>query len=830
VPKRNSFGKIALLLQSNVDSMTEHCKRAVEYKERDIDTGSCIHHIKEKFMRSIRSLLASSAAIAVATTSIFIAPAAFAQDETAQNSAALGEIVVTAQRREENLQDVPLSVTAVSGDQLGALTAGGVDIRGMSGRVPSLLVESSFGRTFPRFYIRGLGNTDFDFNASQPVSLIYDDVVLENPILKGFPIFDMERVEVLRGPQGTLFGRNTTAGIVKFDSVKPSDVAGGYGKISYGRFNAVNVEGAFGGPLGEKVSVRVSGMYQRQDDYVDNVVPAKTTNDAFEGYKEYAARVQFLIKPSDDFDILLTGQFRSLDGTARVFRANVFTRGKEGLNANFNRYRISTDGKNEQRVDTQNMSARMTYDAGPVSLISVTSYWEGDATSVGDVDGGFGANFLPRNLYGPGDIPFTAETRDSVPNLTQFTQEFRIASNNDGPLSYQAGVFYFDEDLKIVSENYSTLGDPNNAADGVNILVSQVQNSKAYGLFGSMTYQLSDQLSVTGGLRYNDDKRDFVAVRSKDSQFPGFLQNPLGTVRRDVSDNNLTWDLSGTYAATDDVNLYARVARGYRAPSIQGRILFPPSGTTNPLENGVTVGKSETITSYESGIKSTLLDGRARFNINGFYYELKDAQLTAVGGGVNANRLINADMVRGYGFEADVEFKPVPQLLLTAGLSYNNTSIQDTGLTTAACGATRVDTFPNVSLCTPLDPIVVAAAPFSAAIVNIDGNSLPQSPKWIANWTARYGVPVGNGEVYAFTDWAYRSKINFFLYESIEFQDKHMLEGGLRVGYKTDAFDISAFVRNITKDTSAVGGIDFNNLTGFVNEPRVWGIEAGFKF
>lgn len=780
-------------------------------------------------MRSVRSIMASTAAIAVATTSLFIAPAAYAQDETAQNSAALGEIVVTAQRREENLQDVPLSVTAVSGDQLGAITAGGVDIRGISGRVPSLLVESSFGRTFPRFYIRGLGNTDFDFNASQPVSLIYDDVVLENPILKGFPIFDMERVEVLRGPQGTLFGRNTTAGIVKFDSVKPSDVAGGYGKVSYGRFNAMNVEGGFGGPLGEKVSVRVSGLYQRQDDYVDNVVPSKTTKDAFEGYKEYAARIQFLIKPSDDFDVLLTGQFRSLDGTARLFRANVFTRGQEGLNANFNRYRVSTDGKNEQRVDTQNITARMTYDAGPVSFVSVTSYWTGNATSVGDVDGGFGANFLPRNLYGPGEIPFTAETRDSVPNLKQFTQEFRIASNNDGALSYQAGVFYFNENLDIVSKNYSTMGDPNNAVDGVNIIVSQAQKSKAYGLFGSMTYQLTDQLSVTGGLRYNDDKRDFVAVRSKDSQFPGFLQNPLGTVRRNVSDNNLTWDLSGTYAATDDVNLYARVARGYRAPSIQGRILFPPA-TSTPLESGVTVGKSETITSYESGIKSTLLDGRARFNINGFYYELKDAQLTAVGGGVNANRLINADMVRGYGFEADIEFKPVPQLLLTAGLSYNNTSIQDTGLTTAACGATRVDTFPNVSLCTPLDPIVVAAAPFSAAIVNIDGNSLPQSPKWIANWTARYGVPVGDGEVYAFTDWAYRSKINFFLYESVEFQDKRMLEGGLRVGYKTDAYDVSAFVRNITKDTSAVGGIDFNNLTGFVNEPRVWGVEAAFKF
>jgi iron complex outermembrane recepter protein len=778
-------------------------------------------------MRSIRSTVTSSVALAIASTSLLAAPAAFAQDEaSAADGSGLAEIVVTAQRREENLQDVPLSVTALRGDNLDAVQAGGVDIRGLSGRVPSLLVESSFGRTFPRFYIRGLGNTDFDFNASQPVSLVYDDVVLENPILKGFPIFDLERVEVLRGPQGTLFGRNTPAGIVKFDSVKPSDVAGGYGKISYGRFNAINAQGAVGGPLGEKVSIRLSGLYQRQDDYEDNVTPAGTTKDAFEGYEEYAARLQFLIKPSDELDILLTGQFRSLDGTARLFRANVFTKGQTGLNSNFNRYRVSTDGKNEQSVKTQNATARITYEADAVSFISVTSYWQGDATSVGDVDGGFGANFLPVGLYGPGNIPFTAETRDSVPNLTQFTQEFRLASSGDGPLSYQAGVFYFDEDLEILSENYSTLGDPNNAPDDVNIIVSQAQSSKAYGVFGSLTYQLTDRFSVTGGIRYNEDKRRFVAVRSKDTQFPNFLQDPLGTVNRRVSDNNVTWDASATYAATDDVNLYARVARGYRAPSIQGRILFP-ANTAQTLEDGVTVGDSETITSYESGIKSTFLDGRARFNVNGFYYELKNAQLTAVGGGVNANRLLNADKVRGYGFEADLEFKPVPELLLTAGLSYNNTSIRDRNLTTAACGVQGAD---GVALCTVLDPVVVPSAPFTSAIVNIHGNSLPQSPKWIANWTAKYGIPVGNGEVYAFTDWAYRSKINFFLYESVEFQDKRMLEGGLRVGYKTDSYDFAAFVRNITKDTSAVGGIDFNNLTGFVNEPRIWGVEAGFKF
>ena len=773
--------------------------------------------------------------ILLATTflAVFATPA-LAQNTPAEKESVapaedkgLGDIVVTAQRRSENLQNVPLSITAIRGEKLDAIASGGPDIRFLSARVPSLIVESSFGRTFPRFYIRGLGNTDFDFNAAQPVSLVYDDVVLENPILKGFPVFDLDRVEVLRGPQGTLFGRNTPAGIVKFDSVKPSATTSGYGRVSYGSFNGVTAQGAVGGAIvGDTVTARVSGIYQRQDGYVDNVLPSGTTKDRFEGFKEFAGRAQILIKPTDQFDILLSGQLRTLRGTARLFRANIFTKGQTGLNANFNRERVSVDGQNEQKVDTQNLSARLTYDTGPVTLTSVTSYWSGNATSVGDVDGGFGANFLPAGAFGPGNIPFTSETRDSVPRLRQFTQEFRLSSDGTQPLSYQAGVFYFSEQLRIVSQNYSTLGDPNNAPGGVNIFVDQDQDSKGYGVFGSLTYKVTNQLSVTGGLRYNQDTRKYFVARTRDTQFPNFLQDPLGSVRRSVKGENVTWDATVSYKATSDVNLYARAAKGYRAPSIQGRILFP-ANTANTLEDGVTTARSETIQSGEAGVKTTFLEGRGRFNVNGFYYDLDNAQLTAVGGGVNANRLLNAKNVRGYGFEADAELRPVPNLSLTAGLSYNFTQIRDPNLTTAACGVQGAD---GVALCTVLDPIVVPTAPFTSAIVNINGNSLPQAPRWIANWTARYGVPVGNGEVYAYTDWAYRSKINFFLYESVEFQSKHLLEGGLRIGYKTDRFDVAGFVRNITDTTQAVGGIDFNNLTGFVNEPRIFGVEAGFKF
>ena len=163
---------------------------------------------------------------------------ALAQDAAApaeKDAATLDTVQVTAQRKVENIQDVPVSISTINGEQLGVLASGGTDIRFLSGRVPSLNIESSFGRAFPRFYIRGYGNTDFRLNTSQPVSLVYDDVVQENPILKGFPLFDLEQIEVLRGPQGSLFGRNTPAGVVKFESVKPSTrKMEGYGSLSFG--------------------------------------------------------------------------------------------------------------------------------------------------------------------------------------------------------------------------------------------------------------------------------------------------------------------------------------------------------------------------------------------------------------------------------------------------------------------------------------------------------------------------------------------------------------------------------------------------------------------
>ena len=254
-------------------------------------------------------------------------PAAWAQTPT--ETTTLGDVIVTAQRRSENIQDVPVAVSTLSDEKLDILASGGDDIRFLAARLPSLNIESSFGRAFPRFYIRGLGNTDFDLNASQPVSLVYDDVVQENPILKGFPVFDLEMVEMFRGPQGTLFGRNTPAGVIKFNSVRPSREGGGYVRASYGTHGSINVEGAVGGALGENWAMRVSGIYLHRDDWVDNIFTGE--GDALEGFDEVAGRLQFLYEPGDQLSALVNLHARSLDGTARMFRANVIVPGSNDL-------------------------------------------------------------------------------------------------------------------------------------------------------------------------------------------------------------------------------------------------------------------------------------------------------------------------------------------------------------------------------------------------------------------------------------------------------------------------------------------------------------------
>jgi len=239
--------------------------------------------------------------------------------------------------------------------------------------------------------------------------------------------------------------------------------------------------------------------------------------------------------------------------------------------------------------------------------------------------------------------------------------------------------------------------------------------------------------------------------------------------------------------------------------SVQGASAFNDQSVAGP----------ETNTSIEFGVKADLFDRRARLNFGVFSYKVKDLQLTAVGGAANANILVSAKEATGQGFEMDLQAYLTDRLLATLGVGYNDTKIKDPSLAVSPCAA-----------CTVTDPLDANGK----ALIN--GNPLPQAPKTTVNFTARYSIPTPSGEWYAFTDWVYRSKINFFLYESVEFTGKSLTEGGLRLGYiwGNGKYDAALFGRNITNQIRVVGGIDFNNLTGFINEPSTWGLQFKASF
>jgi iron complex outermembrane receptor protein len=538
----------------------------------------------------------------------------------------------------------------------------------------------------------------------------------------------------------------------------------------------------------------------RQDEWVDNGFTGE--KNAYEGFHEWAGRLQVAYDNGGKFRALFNIHGRSVDGSAILFRANIITPGSNELNHEFyDRNTVYFDGQNDQEMDQFGGFAKLEWDIGDLTLTSITGYESIDAFSVGDIDGGYGGCFVIFEC-GPGFIPFDAETADGMPDHRQWTQEIRLTSNNDGAFNWIGGFFYFNEDFTIDTINYATLfgGTPNG-------LVLQEQETKAYAFFGSATWDVSESWRLGAGIRYSHDKKDYFAERFL-SPLSFLGVGPIGPIFADPSDSKVTWDLTANYFMNEDINWYARVATGFRAPSIQGRLLF---GDT------VSVADSETSTSYEGGVKMLLAGGKARVNFNVFTYKVDDAQLTAVGGQANFNQVINADKVKGSGFELDLQAQITPDLLISYSLGYTDTKIKDKNLAVAGCGAP----------CTVTNP----EGPVAGSYL-IDGNPLPQSPKITSSLIVDWMKQLDSGQIYVKGDWVYRDKINFVLYEAVEYRGKALSEIGLRIGYRFGEghHDVSVFGRNIGDTEKNIYTIDFNNLTGIINEKRTWGVEYAFRY
>jgi iron complex outermembrane receptor protein len=756
-------------------------------------------------------MAAGIAGLTIGAGMALFAGASLAADESdTTSSGELGDIVVTATRREQNINDVPFSTTALAGDPLVTLGDAGDDIKQLAFKVPSLNIESSNGRAFPRLYIRGYGNTDFHDFASQPVGLVYDDIVQENAALKGFPIFDQADVEVLRGPQGTLFGRNSPAGVLKLESAKPKlDDTSGSVSLSDGTYNSSVIEGYANVPLNSAAAIRLSFQSQHRDDWVSDPI----NDTSLGGYTDSAVRAQLLFSPSDTFTALFNVHGRDLNGSSTLFRANVIQPGTNSLISSFTPAAYYADGPNSASLQTYGANVHLTWKLDGLTLQSITGYETvSNYLSVGDIDGGYG----PGNVFcqptctgpasGPGLIPFPVQTSAGIKNHQQATQEFRVVSDSTGPLKAQAGIFLFYENVTADDDDYCAPGNcittgPLYQPFALQDITQTKQTNDAEAIFGSVDYTPVEAFTATAGVRYTEDHRSMSAffVQVTPSYFSNAPIDPLYAGR---SASNVSWDVSATYKFTPDFSVYARVATGFRAPTLGE----PGAGTS------IQVVRAETNISYESGLHANFWDHRARVAFDGFYYDVSNQQLSAVGGDTTTTLLLNAAHTVGYGSELELEAEPIPNLTFNLTGSLNITRIEDPSLSTAVCFS-----------CTVLNPLNKNGD----ALIN--GNPLPQAAKWVADASVRYDIPLTDtGKAYVYSDLSWRSGVNFFLYESKEFDGPPLTLLGVRLGYEWGAggkYDAALFCRNCANQVREIGAIDFDNLTAYVNDPRIVGVK-----
>lgn len=732
-----------------------------------------------------RLLLVAVTGVAIAFTGLYTSPAS-------AQGIVLDEVIVTAQKREQSLEDVPAAVSAMSGETVRDLLGSAENVRALANRVPSLNVESSNGRTQPRFYLRGLGNIDFDNNAAQPVGMVFDDIFLEGNVLRSLPLYDIERVEVLKGPQGSLFGRNTNAGLVKIDSVKPSDEQNAYLSLAYGERNTLAIEGAATVQTSTNGALRAAVKYQRRDDWIDNEFNG--AGDDFGEFEEIAYRFQYLVTPNDTFTGLFKWHGFQQDGSQpQVFYANAIEQGSPGLRPGFDETKANHDAAAGMDLTHYGLGANLVWDLDTFTLTSITGFDTVENFQFTDVDGGV-STFNPADEGVLGISPWPSNTGDGLDNHMQFTQEFRVSADND-EVFFQAGAFILDENADIKTFDYLS---------GAEDIVRQQTDS--FAVFGQVDWAATDVFSIIAGLRFTADNKD-LEVR------PG-PTSPSPADRISAHDNYLSWDLAFTFDPSEDWTIYGRIANASRGPVTLGRFGFVSSATT------------ETSNSIEFGFKSDLMGGRARWNASVYSFTNDDQQLTATGGVGNTNQLLNADSVKGSGIETDFEILITDNFLVLLNASYNKTEIDDPDLKDDACG--------SIPACTwdPNDFAGIRQGFFGPVTeLWIDGNPLPRAPEMMANIVLQWNIPVSSGDFYIHTDWNYRDESNLFLHQSVEFVAEERWLGGLRIGYRSDdGLDVALVGRNITDELTVDGGINFNNLTAFINEPSFWGVEMRKDF
>jgi iron complex outermembrane receptor protein len=771
---------------------------------------------------------------------LFIANFAFAPSALAQNentgeieeqpipvaAKKLASVLVTAQKRAENLQEVPTTITAVSGKDINEKQVVlSTDVERLA---PNLSGQGG-GRTGkPRWFLRGIGTNDPNQNQDGPLAIYVDEVVVGLQQLQSFPLYDLERVEVLRGPQGTLWGKNNTGGAIHYITRKASFNNEGYSKLTYGSYNTRIIESAFGGSIiDETLAGRISVYNESYDGWAKNIV----TDDEGPSLKDQNIRLQFLgnFSPTLDAQLILTT--REVDaGPAPAYVVGATTLpgtditqvdpdgainqgGTSYIPPYGNNPTVYSDYWAGDGYDTKtdnSATLKVNWQLGANTLSSVTGYSTRDADAL--------------SLVGvPLDTTLHRTSATVLLDSQQVSQEFRLTSPKDQQFSWIVGAYHYHLDAK--NDNRTARFAVGTTREQY-VETSWNQQAESNALFGNVKYKFSDKSSITVGARYTQEKKDITEtaltvtdtatsnrvnfVSENGWYLPGGVSilpafSNLTLISKDNTWGEFTWDITPEYHFNENVLGYVRVATGFRS-----------GGFNQAITNGdIVETKPETLTDYEAGIKSAWFDGQLTLNTAVFYYDIKSLQLNIQRAFLNTstNTYITSAAGESDGTVqgVEIEFNALATLNWRVGgsLGYLKSEYTD------------------------FSYYIGGGGPFDAS-----GNQFYRTPEVSLRLDTDYTIPLATGNIILATDWSYRSRV----YHNATVQNDPLQEtpgywiGNLRASYVTadGNWTFTSFVNNVTDKVPVFLRQIANPNTGTqpnsISAPKTWGLRVNYKF
>jgi iron complex outermembrane receptor protein len=694
----------------------------------------------------------------------------------------LEELVVTAQKRSENVQDVPIAITALSPQALKDQHVTNIlDLNNLS---PSLQIKTDDNAANPKIFIRGVGLNDFNPNTATPVAIYTDGVYIGSPLAQMGQFFDLDRIEVLRGPQGTLYGRNTTGGAINVISKKPTQDFTADASAEYGRFNSLNLEGAVGGPIIKDVlAFRLAALYVKDDGHTLNRLTGDHGNDA----DRWTTRLSLLYTPTSSFQVLAQARYGlSMGGSILAYNRSILPQtaaatGPDGFcapafytsgqcadvlgyaNTSTNKYQGDYLFEGHDKVRTYGGSVTATWDLGKLSLVSVTGYdgaWRGDLEDT---------NAGPDNLI----------TAWYLAKQSVVSEELRAQSNGEGPLKWVGGLYLAHDDLKTDSyydilraARNPTPANPSGAdlANSIGVFGwPYKQTTDSWAVFGQGDYSLTDRLTLTLGLRYSQDRKDFHYVSNAEFGAVTFF-----AIDKAKTFGSISGKLGAEYKVSPDLNLYASYNRGYKSGGFFGGQSVEPANFT-PY-------RDEKVDAFEAGAKSLWFDRRLRANLSAFYYDYQDLQVytLVLQGLVTVQNFTNASNAEIYGAEAELAATPIKGLDLSLNASWLEATYQN----------------------------------FKSLAGDYSGNRLPDAPKFSLTAQGRYAWPLLGGEAHVEADASYRSKVFYDTRNVARLSDPARTFVNAQLGWTTPDkhYEVGVWGRNIFNETNIVDIIPIEGL------------------